>query len=79
MNKHHFHVFLLMETTKAQFKKPRKTNQECSQEKDQESAVLQALGNLERKLDLLHDLLLQSESELEDGEESLDDEESSSM
>ena len=68
MNKHHFHVFLLMETTKAQFKKPRKTNQECSQEKDQESAVLQALGNLERKLDLLHDLLLY-----------LDDEESSSM
>ena len=79
MNKHHFHVFLLMETTKAQFKKPRKTNQECSQEKDQESAVLQALGNLERKLDLLHDLLLQSESEQEDGEEYLDDEESSSM
>lgn len=79
MNEHHFHVFLLMETTKAQFKKPRKTNQECSQEKDQESAVLQALGNLERKLDLLHDLLLQSESEQEDGEEYLDDEESSSM
>ena len=79
MNKHHFHVLLFMETTKAQFKKPRKTNQECSQEKDQESAVLQALGNLERKLDLLHDLLLQSESEQEDGEEYLDDEESSSM
>ena len=65
-----------METTKAQFKKPRKTNQECSQEKDQESAVLQALGNLERKLDLLHELLLQSDSEQEDGEEYLDDEES---
>ena len=68
-----------METTKAPFKKPRKTNQECSQEKDQESAVLQALGNLERKLDLLHELLLQSDSEQEDGEEYLDDEESSSM
>jgi len=69
-----------MDNTKAPFKAPRKTNQEkCSEEKDQESAVLQALGNLERKLDLLHDLLLQSESEQEDGEESLDDEESSSM
>lgn len=62
--------------TNPPYKTPRKT---CSEEKDQESAVLQALGNLERKLDLLHDLLLQSESELEDGEEYLDDEESSSM
>lgn len=68
-----------MEATKAPFKNPSKKTKECSQEKDQESAVLQALGNLERKLDLLHDLLLQSESELEDGEEYLDDEESSSM
>jgi len=69
-----------MDNPKAPFKAPRKTNQkECSEEKDQESAVLRALGNLERKLDLLHDLLLQSESEQEDGEEYLDDEESSSM
>jgi len=62
--------------TNPPYKAPR---QKCSEEKDQESAVLRALGNLERKLDLLHDLLLQSESELEDGEEYLDDEESSSM
>ena len=79
MNEHHFHVLLFMETTKAQFKKPRKTNQECSQEKDQESAVLQALGSLERKLESLIELLVAQDSELEDGEESLDDEESSSM
>lgn len=69
-----------MDNTKTPFKAPRKINQECSQEKDQESAVLQALGRLEkgqeRIIDLLQDL---QDYEREDGEESQDDEESSSM
>lgn len=69
-----------METTNAPFKKPRKTTKKvCSEEKDQESAVLQALGNLERKLESLIELLVAQDSEQEDGEESLDDEESLSM
>lgn len=69
-----------MDNTKAPFKKPRQeTKEKCSQEKDQESAVLQALGNLERKLDLLHELLVAQDSEQEDGEECQDDEESLSM
>ena len=69
-----------MDNTKAPFKKPRQeTKTSCSEEKDQESAVLQALGSLERKLESLIELLVAQDSEQEDGEESLDDEESSSM
>lgn len=59
--------------TNPPYKTPRKT---CSEEKDQESAVLQELGllkrNVESCLDLLHQLVLAQE----DGEECLDDEES---
>lgn len=69
-----------MDNTKAPFKKPsQKAKTPCSEEKDQESAVLQALGSLERKLESLIELLVAQDSEQEDGEESLDDEESSSM
>jgi len=66
-----------MDNTKAPFKKPnQKTKAPCSDEKDQESALLQALGNLEKRLDWVIELLSAQDSELEDGEESLDDEES---
>ena len=69
-----------MDNTKAPFKKPsQKTKTSCSEENVQESAVLQALGNLERRLESLIELLVAQDSEQEDGEESLDDEESSSM
>lgn len=69
-----------MDNTKAPFKKPnQKIKASCSDEKDQESAVLQALGSLERKLESLIELLVAQDSEQEDGEEYLDDEESSSM
>lgn len=64
-----------MEVANTPHKKTHKKDKKCSHAKDQESVVLQALGNLERKLDLLHELLLQSDSEQEDGAESLDDEE----
>ena len=68
-----------METVNNTPKKDRKKDKKCSHAKDQDEAVLQALGNLEKKLDLLHELLLQSDSEQEDGAESLDDEENLSM
>ena len=72
-----FHVLHYMANTSLPFKAPYQKTQTCTpQEKDQESVVLLALGNLERKLDLLHELLLQSDSEQEDGLESQDDEES---
>ena len=51
----------------------------CPEEKDQESAVLQALGNLERRLEWLIEILVAQDSDQEDGEECQDDEESSSM
>lgn len=70
-----------MENTTLLNKKDSKKTKKCSQEKDQEPAWLQALGNLERKLDLLHDLLIHLvDSDQEAGHEWLDeDEESSSM
>lgn len=61
------------------FMSSNKKTTKCLDEKDQESQVLQALGSLERKLDYLEELLHQLVSEQEDGEECLDDEESSSM
>jgi len=69
-----------MDNTKAPFKKPRQeTKKACSEEKDQESAVLRALGHLERKLELILEVLVDHPGyELEDGEESQDDEENSS-
>lgn len=61
------------------FMSSNKKTTKCLDEKDQESQVLQALGSLERKLDYLEELLHQLVLEQEDGEECLDDEESSSM
>jgi len=66
-----------MENTSLLDKKNSKKVKKCSQENDQEPAWLQALGNLERKLDLLQDMLIHLvDSVQEDTEECLDDEES---
>ena len=62
--------------TNPPYKTPRKT---CSEEKDQESAVLLELGRLKRDVESFLDLLHHLVYEQEDGEECQDDEESSSM
>ena len=62
--------------TNPPYKTPRKT---CSEEKDQESAVLLELGRLKRDVESCLDLLHHLVYEQEDGEECQDDEESSSM
>lgn len=62
--------------TNPPYKAPR---QKCSEEKDQESAVLLELGLLKRNVESCLDLLHHLVCEQEDGEECQDDEESSSM